>query len=345
MRWSRRRSEFSTVFIAGLAVLLAGFGGSAGAEPRAGWHWNAIPPRLQWNGNGGYCGEVSLISAGLYFGQYVSQYQARICAIGDTPQSKGEMLLGVNDRRAAERMHLKSIEWNGRGQRSTGEFLRWVRRHVLRGEPVAIGVFNNERLLYGNHDPDAGDPQYDHIVPVVGVESRGPGGGRLSFSDNGLWGTLPDHPYFFTYSFRAFPADRQQANAPHGPLYSLPDYGRNYGIAITGVTDRTGDTLPVRVLTSVNYESPVMKNGENARPAPMPLTLTVVVSELVPGVRYRLYRYDRLGAIPDGNFNARAASAAESRDIQLSSGSTYVLTREILSDEVAAYRCVRATAP
>jgi len=111
------------------------------------------------------------------------------------------------------------------------------------------------------------------------------------------------------------------------------------------VTDRTGDTLPVRVLTSVNYESPVMKNGENARPAPMPLTLTVVVSELVPGVRYRLYRYDRLGAIPDGNFNARAASAAESRDIQLSSGSTYVLTREILSDEVAAYRCVRATAP
>ena len=33
-----------------------------------------MPPRLQWNTNYGYCGEVSLISAGLFFGQYCSQY-------------------------------------------------------------------------------------------------------------------------------------------------------------------------------------------------------------------------------------------------------------------------------
>jgi hypothetical protein len=38
---------------------------------------NDIPPRLQWNHNAGYCGEVSLISAGLYYGQYISQYDAR----------------------------------------------------------------------------------------------------------------------------------------------------------------------------------------------------------------------------------------------------------------------------
>ncbi|MCX7218504.1 MAG: hypothetical protein NTY70_06060, partial [Burkholderiales bacterium] len=29
----------------------------------------AIPPRHQWNVNYGYCGEVSFISAGLYYGQ------------------------------------------------------------------------------------------------------------------------------------------------------------------------------------------------------------------------------------------------------------------------------------
>ncbi len=31
-----------------------------------------IPPRFQWNANNGYCGEVSFISAGLYYGQYCS---------------------------------------------------------------------------------------------------------------------------------------------------------------------------------------------------------------------------------------------------------------------------------
>ena len=32
---------------------------------------NPIPPRLQWNENNGYCGEMSFISAGLYYGQYL----------------------------------------------------------------------------------------------------------------------------------------------------------------------------------------------------------------------------------------------------------------------------------
>ena len=35
---------------------------------------NDIPLRIQWDANSGYCGEVSMISAGLYYGQYLSQY-------------------------------------------------------------------------------------------------------------------------------------------------------------------------------------------------------------------------------------------------------------------------------
>ena len=41
---------------------------------------NDIPPRLQWNSNDVYCGEVSMISAGLYYGQYLSQYDVRAIA-------------------------------------------------------------------------------------------------------------------------------------------------------------------------------------------------------------------------------------------------------------------------
>ena len=41
---------------------------------------NKIPPRYQWEHNGGYCGETSMISAGLYYGQYLSQYDVRTIA-------------------------------------------------------------------------------------------------------------------------------------------------------------------------------------------------------------------------------------------------------------------------
>lgn len=309
-------------------------------------HRNDIPPRLQWEANGGYCGEVSLISAGLYFGQYISQYEARICAIGHKAQNKGELLLGSNDRRAAREMRLQAEAWNGNRQRSTTQFLNWVKHHVLRGHPVAIGVYNNEFLLYGNTDPGAGDPQYDHIVPVTRVASRSGGlrGQRLTFSDNGLWGSPGDRPYFFTYSFRQFPSNRSQANRRKGPLYSLPDYGRNYGIAITGVIDRDGDTLPVRVATNRNYEHPNMPRDSTARPPALPLTLTVTVSGLEPGVEYRLYRYARLDAIPHSEFNAHAANAAEVRTIRIARGSTHTFEQRILANEVAAYRCVRADA-
>lgn len=46
-----------------------------------------LPPRLQWEHNGGYCGEVSMIVAGLYYGQYLSQYDVRAIASPGMPQN------------------------------------------------------------------------------------------------------------------------------------------------------------------------------------------------------------------------------------------------------------------
>jgi hypothetical protein len=308
---------------------------------------NDIPPRLQWEANSGYCGEVSLISAGLYYGQYLSQYEARICAIGKTPQNQGEMLLGVNDMRAATQMHLRAVEWRTPG--NPDQFLGWVKRMVVRGHPVAIGVYNNEFILYGSTDPNKGDAQYDHIVPVVGFRSvrlhnpRVLPNDRIIFSDNGLFGTPADTPYIFTYVVSKFPGDRQQANTPNGAVYTLPNYGRNYGIAILGVRDDDRETLPVCVATNKNYESPSMVNGSSTRPSPMPLTLTVTVSDLTPGVTYRLYRYDHLSKVPDRAFNAAAGNARNTWTFR-ASGSSYTITQDIISDEVAVYRCVSAEA-
>lgn len=314
-------------------------------------HQNNIPPRLQWDNNSGYCGEVSLISAGLYYGQYLSQYDARAIATKNSPQNSSQLLLGVNDAYAAAKMHLNAVEWNTDNEQNTNQFLSWVKQNVVKGYPVAIGIFTNEYRFYNKTNPKAGDDVYDHIVPVFAIESNHPLNNQgyyaddiITFSDNGLWGT-DTTPYIFSYSMGSFQADREQANAKKGAIYSLYNGAENYGIAILGVLDKNGDTVPVRVDTNVNFENPSIENKSSVRPAPMPLILTVTVSHLQPNVLYNLYKYNDLAAVPDEQFNANAGKACESWKIQISSGSTYVIEQTILSDEIAVFRAVKASAP
>ncbi len=316
---------------------------------------NDIPPRLQWNHNSGYCGEVSLISAGLYYGQYISQYDTRAIATQGAPQNKDQLLLGINDQYAATQMRLKFIEWQE--ETTTEQFLAWVKQNVIRGFPVAIGVYTNEYLFYGKTDPNAGDPDYDHIVPVTGITSLRPltdpfyygneliySDDEIYFNDNGLWGDPGKEPCYFSYPFDSFYATRAQANSPDGPVYSLSSDGTNYGIAITGVIDLNGDTLPVRIDTNLNYELPQIVSGSPTRPKPMPLLLTVTVSGLDTYTPYNLYRYNSVDKIPTSRFNAQAGNATQSWQIQVETGTTYTMQVSIMSDETAAFRCVRATA-
>lgn len=337
---------FSLFFMVGVAAVMMS---AQGVNVQK----NDLPPRLQWNENGGYCGEVSLISAGLYYGQYISQYDARAIALKGAPQNTGQLLLGKNDVYAATAMHLNAVEWNTEQEESTDDFLAWVKQNVVKGYPVAIGIFTNEYLFYAKTDPDAGDSSYDHIVCANGICSAHPltdpsyyGDDILYFSDNGLWtgdGSTPT--YNFNFGFDACQADRAEANAPEGAIYSLLNSGENYGVAITGVIDLNGDTLPVRIETNVNDEEPEIKDKTSVRPAPMPLVLKVTVSELKPGVQYNLYRYSSLAAVPNSAFNAHAKDAAASWKIKINSGSTYVLTEHIQSNEMAIYRAVKAIAP
>lgn len=316
---------------------------------------NNLPPRLEWNGNFGYCGETSLISAGLYYGQYVSQYKVRAIASKNTPQyfKKSQLLLGVNDHYAASQMHLNSTEWNTDSEKNTPQFLAWVKKNVLLGYPVAIGVYTNEYLFYGIKNPYDGDADYDHIVLVTGISSNHSfsnsnyyGNDKIIFSDHGLWDDdCSKPPYIFQYSFNGFQANRKQANAKNGTIYSLANNGSNYGLAVTGVMDKNGDTLPVRIDTNVNYEKPAIVNGSSIPPDPMLLQLNVTVSNLEPHVQYQLYRYDNFADVPDSNFNAKASQAAQSWHIQITSGNTFVMTQEIMSDEIAVYRCVKSSAP
>ena len=166
-----------------------------------------------------------------------------------------------------------------KAETSTKKFVAWLKQNVTAGYPVAIGVFVNEYLFYGNTDPQAGSS------PATTMWCRWPAWRRtrciaemantvratwITFNDNGEWSPGGDPPYVFTYKAGPFQNDRAGANSPSGSIYSLPNTGQNYGIAITGVMDTNHDTVPVQVTTSVNDEEPEIQNGSNNAAASEP---------------------------------------------------------------------------
>lgn len=308
-----------------------------------------IEPRLQWNANYGYCGETSLISAGMHFGQYASQWTVRDLASPgvDQTEQESQLLLGVNDLAAATRMRLSAIAYDSQGQRSTPQFLAWVKSQIVRGWPVIIGVLINstESDIAG-----PGDEEYDHIVPVLGVSSasRLSAGDRryrptdvLVFSDND--GDVPSSIYRPT--FRAFQRSRSSANQAGAPMYSLLNHPRNYGIAITGIQDPEHVTIPVRLTSSLDGEGAQEQERLTAPPTPLPMVLTATVTIPDQAVAYRVYAYDDFDKVPISDFNAAAGNAIASWTIPPGAGPTWTMQIPIMSNQTRAFRAVAVTAP
>ena len=309
-----------------------------------------ISPRVQWEANFGYCGETSFISAGLSYGQYLSQYDARSLASDGKDQSQdgSQLLLGVNDAHAARAMHLAFTSWKRSPGATSTQFLSWVKQQVFQGRPVIMGVYNNEYRLYGKTSPNAGDSEYDHIVSVTRITSHSPPNSSstsspddtISFDDHGLWtGADQAAGQSFTYRFGAFPGSRRQANARTGPIYRLPDHTIDYGISITGVADPTHETLPVRLISRTNSEGQSMKDGSALRPKPQAIRLTAIVSGLTPGSTYNLYRYDSAAKVPDRAFNAHQSLASQTWHFRATS-TTFTVSEEFMSSDEVFYRAV-----
>ncbi len=109
---------------------------------------NNVPPRYQWDGNEGYCGEVSLISASLFYGTYISQYDIRAIAGKGKAQNQCQLLVGVNDQYTATQLHLTSIEFNTKTEQNTNQFLIWVKQNVLRGSRCFLKLPNSSSLHF-----------------------------------------------------------------------------------------------------------------------------------------------------------------------------------------------------
>jgi hypothetical protein len=317
-----------------------------------------VPPRRQWEGNWGYCGETSFISAGLHFGQYCSQYTARALASPGVDQrdEASQLLLGVNDVETARKMRLTAARFYEDTQHTARQFLDWVKSETLRGRIVVIGVFNNGIELLEWTSRRGGQPDYDHIVPVLRFGSNVPFDALparalprdvITISDNGLYGpfgTPPAYQFYYAYRVRRLPGTRRQANRPHGAVYRLKRTPPSYGIAIESVLDLDDVTIPVSLAASRDDE-PDIVNGSNVPPAPAPLTLTATVSIPDESVAYALYRYDDFDDVPVAGFNAAAAAAVESWIVPAGSGPTFTVVHETMTDATVIFRAVPLGAP
>lgn len=149
-----------------------------------------LKPFYQWENNDGYCGEVSMMQAGLNNGQWMSQFNARlICGTGLSQsgpdgacaahknqvnfnaqlliEDPGTGVSGPNTYANAalclSNSQLSATTYNYSAQ-SSGiagyeEYMSWVKQQVIDGHQVTIAV-----LLNGGSDP-----QYDHEVSVIKI--------------------------------------------------------------------------------------------------------------------------------------------------------------------------------
>lgn len=321
-----------------------------------------LPDRLQWIDNDGYCGEVSVAMALLKFGSYMSQYDIRDVATLKKNTQQSYYLVGENDQLASTNLKLNSIEYN-HDVYDSKEYLLWVKKMVKNDYPVTITVYMNNYLFYGMTDPDAGFPDYDHIVSVAKIESNYDDDlyhddDIITMSDHGLWAPdVPgppypypfDAPYYFSYTFKDFQKTRQDANKRTGEVYALPlsspnkPYAGNFGIAHSGIIDDDKTTFPIHIETNVNFESPQIGRKSDVRPDSMELNLKITISNLTAGIKYNLYKYNDVSNVPTSMFNSLSNKYSSMIPISVNEGeTTYTMTEIIQSNEEVIYRCVKA---
>lgn len=304
-----------------------------------------LPMRIQWLANAGYCGETSFVQSGLVHGQYISQFDVRDMLSQHQSDNKDQLLLGVNDKKAATLLKLNYEYFTPNAD--TAAFLAWVKRHTAAGHPVVSAFLTNFRDdFFGVAEAELkpGQDEYDHIVTVVDVSGSSTKDYTISFYDHGLWdggsGTGQDlNPTGkFTYKVKDISKSRTQANLANTP-YSLVDSSQyKYAIALTGPagTDPSVN-CPVYIKTTPNEELPIMEEHSDARPPHSDMKLTVTAYGLSSKGSYTVYMYTSLASVP-GKGDDPSEAAVDHWDFA-GGKSTHVITTSVKSDTFAAFRC------
>jgi hypothetical protein len=277
-----------------------------------------IPPRDQWTNANGYCGETSIQSIGLFYGAWISEQLVRTVA-------GGELLLGSNETKALDALHFRyALFGNQSAQPQFQSFMGWLKSNLAQGVPCIFAAYVTD----GN-----GDPDYDHIMPAVGMQYASATGWDpndvLLFNNN--YGTRIMRPA------SDLSGTRQSCgyDTAHGGC--IPD-GTDYGVAITGVADDAHATVPISISVGQSSE-PNVSTGAS----PSAMNAMVTVRGLQPGQGYALLRYDDYTKVPTAATAAQMLTAPYSfRQDFTATASTWSFTdpTSFASNGATYYRCV-----
>ena len=281
-----------------------------------------IAPRLQWDNNNGYCGETSVQAIALSCGTYVSEYASR--QMFSLDQSH-DLLLDGSLEQVLTDLKLQYEAWNSSAAAPQGAgFLAWTKREITAGAPVIAGIF-----VSGGSDLD-----YDHIIPLIGFHSSHDP--THYFSDDQI--VYNDNYSIKSQSQQAgvLLATRTQAEYRDG-VYYLP---RNwdFGYAVKGIVDRNRETATVSLRLN-RPDEPNVIEGESATT----MQGTATITQLTPGKRYALLRYDDWSKVPDSAFLGRGGYKSSYTFIARSA--TVSVPVGFPSVGCVTYRCVPAPAP
>ena len=119
----------------------------------------------------GYCGETSIQSAGLYFGNWLSSEKVRIAGGTDRYGPHPDIVIGTSLDAAAVALQftIHSFASVGAATPQFGAYFTWIRGHIAASHPVIIGFYERQ---------PGGDPDFDHIMTVNGIS-----GSALLYND------------------------------------------------------------------------------------------------------------------------------------------------------------------
>jgi len=279
-----------------------------------------IPPRLQWDNNNGYCGECSIQQIALYYGTYVSQYNAR--EIID-PTQQQDVWVPDNSGPIFDALRLNFEAWDSsRATPQYQNYLVWTKAHLQAGHPVIIDVY-----VQGEYDPD-----YDHIIPATGFTSGDTNTyhdtDTLVFNDN-----YASTPYTRTFG-TLYDTRAMNGNGAHYE-YCIPR-DTDYGAAVTGIKDVSGTTRPVSLKVD-RWNEPNLSQGAS----PVQMNAMIQARSLTTGNAYVLLRYNDYHNVPTNNYLSSAFNASTSF---VATNTTQTFSDNFMSSATVIYRCVPALA-
>jgi hypothetical protein len=282
----------------------------------------SIPERQEWDTADGYCGEESIQTIALHYGTWISQ--ALVRTIGGRPVKIGDGSEGVL---TTLHFHFDTWDYASANNPEYQDFMVWMKGYLVRGIPTIFAEY------VGDASPPL-DPDYDHLVPGIGIKTSSAGSTTFDPQD-----TL----YFNTNEMTSVAKSFVSLSGTRSCTVASYDGGcvptqTDYGVAVTGIIDDGNVTLPVEVSVPVDHE-PDTTSGQK----PIQLTATALVSNLVAGKSYTLLRYDDYTKVPtSGDAASYLSSPADVKTPFTATGTTWTYKDPMSFSSASAvyYRCV-----